>query len=199
MKDIIYLDVELMNSMLAQLENGLKTSYSTEDSKNHEQSTTANSGSEVSSGVNARLSLSTGALPGGSAHLGAKLGGKGTELNSETESLTEGEKDILNKQFHDFALDNLLELLKEQDMLTDPEDASEGSLLISNERFRFYDFDLIKNANNPELFKQVALGEIFMYDMTYDEAKKLLRKRILMLKIEERWISPGKFTNNMKK
>ncbi|MBG9785638.1 DUF6414 family protein [Shouchella lehensis] len=177
MKDIIYLDVDLMNSMLAQLENGLKTSYSTEDSQSREESATSRSGEEISSGLDAKVSISTGIFPGGSAQIGGKLGGKGSEQNSETESLTEGQKDILNKQFHDAALDNLLKLLEEENKLTKAQNASEGSLLLSSESFRFYDFNLISNSVNPELFKQVALGEIFMHDISYEEAKKLVKKQ----------------------
>ncbi|ALA55081.1 hypothetical protein CAY60_018170 [Shouchella clausii] len=176
MKDIIYLDVDLMNSMLAQLENGLSTTYSREGSSQREQASTITSGDELSSGLNAGISLSSGAFPGGSLNLGTRLGGKGSETNSETDSLTEGQRDILNKQFHDFALDKLLYLLKEEGMLSTTESASEGSLILADEPFRFYDFNLIKSANDPELFESVALGEANLLDLSYQEAQKIVTK-----------------------
>lgn len=71
MKEFIYLDTDLMNSMLAQLDEGLVNNFSIETSDQETNSNSTQSTSGKNSGLTASIKVGTGLFPGGSLGAGA--------------------------------------------------------------------------------------------------------------------------------
>lgn len=178
MKEIIYLDTDIMNSMLAQLDEGLINSFVLESSEQEGVSETAATSLTKKAGLKAGGKLSTGLFPGGELSFGANIGNDNGETESTSKTMLEGQKDILNKAFHDYALEVLIQKLKENELLLgDPKQLEEGDLFFYESPYRFYDFDLLKSSLNIEAFKKMMLFEIQHIPLNYEEAKKLLDKK----------------------
>src|SRR5690625_2392435 len=144
MKEIIYLDTEIMNSLLAQLDEGLVENFSIEQSnqlsEGEEIKTTREKDSWISGGlrlgtgalaggegikttrekdslITSGWRLGTGAIPGGELDFSTKLGRIGNESEKYLKGILEGQKDILNKAFHDHALNVLLKKLEQKNLI----------------------------------------------------------------------------------
>ncbi|MCR9038525.1 hypothetical protein QRX25_09930 [Bacillus sp. L381] len=170
MKEILYLDTELMNSNLAQLDQGLTT-----DISHHSDSQkTESDGSNYSNRKNAELGARLGIV---SLNVNGKLGADAQEGFHEGRSFLEGEKDILNKSFHDYSLSLLMDKLTEEGLLKETDsDLKEGDFFIIESELRLNDFSLIKRFCNPEKTENLLLAEIADSPMTYKDAKKLTNK-----------------------
>lgn len=174
MKEIIYLDTDIMNSLLAQLDEGLVNSFSLEQSNQESETEGQQSTRGKSAGVSAQLSASTGLFNRGGLKVGANLGGNGNESTNESKTFLEGEKDILNKAFHDYALDILLSKLSEADSIKDKKYLGEGDLYIGESPYKFYDFELLKNILDLD-----AISSIMLFNTDEDdlkEAQRILKK-----------------------
>lgn len=176
MKEIIYLDTEIINSMLAQLDEGLVNSFTLESSSQETQGQDSQSTIGKSAGLNTRLKLSTGIFPGGSINFGANSGENGVESERISTTMLEGQKDILNKAFHDYALEILHDKLLQQNLLKDIQNAVEGDLLFLESSFRFYDFELLRNSIDVDIMKQTMTFDQSGSLPSYDEAKNILKK-----------------------
>lgn len=176
MKEIIYLDVEMMNSMLAQLDEGLINSFALESSEQENVAKVATSSASKNPEINGGIKLSTGFLPGGSLQFGSKLGASNIESESVSNTMLEGQKDILNKAFHDYALDLLINKLQENQLIIDNHNLEEGDISFLENQYRFYDFDLIKNSTTVELMEKIILAEVADISLTYTQAKKIIDK-----------------------
>ena len=113
MKEIIYLDTEIINSMLAQLDEGIVNNFTLESSSQETQGEETQSSFGKNAGIGARIKLSTGIFPGGSATFRGNVGENGVESEKLSTTMLEGQKDILNKAFHDHALEILFTQLSE--------------------------------------------------------------------------------------
>lgn len=177
MKEIIYLDTEMMNSMLAQLDEGIINSFSLEQSEQASQSKGATSSVTKIPDLKSGLKLSTGIFPGGSIDFGSGISRRDMEGENVNQTVLESQKDILNKAFHDHALNVLLSKLKENGFLkTEEMNLIEGDISFSESLYRFYDFDLIKEASNFEKLKDSFLLEIRDIKLNYNQAKKIVDK-----------------------
>jgi hypothetical protein len=176
MKEIIYLDTDLMNSMLAQLDEGLINSFSFEEAKQESETEGQQTLHGKNAGLRGSLKIGTGILPGGSLRLDGTLGNNSNESTSESRSFLEGQKDILNKAFHDHALDVLTQKLVDGDFLRHGPQFVEGDIFLSEANFRFYDFDLIRKAMNDNFMKQVLLMDINKLGLSLEDAKKIIAK-----------------------
>lgn len=173
MKEIIYLDTNIMNSMLAQLEEGLINSFSLEQSgeevMGEKSETTTNDGSVLGGEFKVNVGIAqfgnTGNLSAGSE-----------EIEGVSRTVLEGQKDILNKAFHDYSLDRLMKILSDNEFIKKGDDLKEGDVFEGHSSYKFYDFDLIKKSMDPELTSNIMLNEVNMFDMTLNEAKKIVRK-----------------------
>lgn len=164
--------------MLAQLDEGLINNFTMESSSQETNGETTQSTRSSNGQLNANVKVSTGILPGGSFRFGARKGNGGTESEIYSTSILEGQKDILNKAFHDHALEILIRKLKERNLLVEGNNRfKEGDLFFYESTFKFYDFDLLKNSINAEAMKKIYFMEIEQYDLSYEEAKKLLAKK----------------------
>ena len=75
-----------------------------------------------------------------------------------TTSILEGQKDILNKAFHDHALDILIRKLEDKNMLVDSDNGfKEGDLFFYESNFKFYDFELLSKTLNVEAMKKFTI------------------------------------------
>ncbi|MEH7223902.1 hypothetical protein V7112_08775 [Bacillus sp. JJ1566] len=157
MKEIIYLDTNILNSMLAQLDEGIIDSFSMEEdsqkSETEEHSTTRGK----NAGVKGQVKLSTGLFPGGELLLGSNLDNNGNETLAGSRTILEGQKDILNKAFHDYALDILQSKLEQLELFVSGPDFKEGDLHLGEDTFKFYDFDLLKNVIDSEHLNKLML------------------------------------------
>ncbi|BDC58151.1 MULTISPECIES: DUF6414 family protein [Bacillus] len=170
MKEILYLDTELMNSNLAQIDQGLTTDVS------HHSDTqkTESDGSSYVVGKNAEVGARIGLL---TLNVNGKIGADAQEGFNESRSFLEGEKDILNKSFHDYSLSLLMDKLDERELLKTTEyDLNEGDFFIIESELRLNDFSLMKRFSNPEKTENLLLAEILDAPMTYKEAKKIISK-----------------------
>lgn len=179
MKEIIYLDTEIMNSMLAQLDEGLVNSFSLENTSQETNGETTQSTRTSSGGLNARVKVSTGILPGGSLNFGGRKDAGGSESEGYTTTFLEGQKDILNKAFHDHALNILINKLQVNELLTMNKDMKEGDFFLLESTFKFYDFDLLTKSLNIDVLKNLMLFGVTHENgnMTYEEAKKIVNKQ----------------------
>ncbi|MGN8233194.1 DUF6414 family protein [Priestia flexa] len=161
MKEIIYLDTDLMNSMLAQLDEGLITSFSAEESM-QEQDT---EGVQDTKAVNGRL-----------GYLGFGVGAERRKVNLESKAFLEGQKDVLNKIFDDYALDILANKLSENELLNTGPNFKEGDITLNESTYSFFDFELIKNVADNNSVQKFMLSSVYDIDLDYKQASKLVKK-----------------------
>lgn len=177
MKEILYLDTDNMNSLLAQLDQGIINDYTLEETTQTSQGTTAQSALGTEFGTKAGLSLDTGFLPGGGLNFSVNAGGNESESEISSYKIIEGQRDLLNKKFHDYALNILLNKLNDNNMIV-KENYGEGDLIKITGKFDFYDFSLIRIASDPLLWKELISWEEFGREttITVQEAKKVYEK-----------------------
>jgi hypothetical protein len=177
MKEIIYLNTEIMNSMLAQLEEGLITGFAFEQNNQTSDTSGQQSVRGKKAGVNGQINVNTGMFPGGGLKLGATLGNDGSESNNQSTTILEGQKDILNKAFHDYALELLTQKLTFSDLLVENENnLKEGDLFLGESTYRFYDFDLLKRSMDYSSMQEIMLFGISGLGMDYKDAIKIVSK-----------------------
>lgn len=166
----------MMNSMIAQLDKGITTNYTLEQNTQESETAGQQTTRGKKAGLAAQAKAGTGALPGGTLTFGASLGNDGNESRNESRTVLEGEKDILNKAFHDYALELLTEKLMEKDMLKNGGDMHEGDLYLGESTFRFYDFDLLKRSMDFESLEKIMNMDENLPDLSYEDAKKIVGK-----------------------
>jgi ubiquinone biosynthesis protein COQ9 len=177
MKEIIYLNTDIMNSMLAQLEEGLIVNYALEQNTQESESEGQQSVRGKKAGLSGQVRAGTGFLPGGEFRFGASIGNDGSESEHESRTILEGQKDILNKAFHDYALEVLIKALNDNELINDSEkDFKEGDLHLGESTFRFYDFDLLRKTMDYTALEDLMLGQVKNLDISLAEAKKIVSK-----------------------
>ena len=126
MKDYIYLDEDLLNSNLAQLQRGLPTHSQVEDSTGTNKF--SNSSSSNAKGIDNFFGF------------GPQLLKQNGEIDGF--EMTSSQKEVLNSVFHDYAVDLLLESIPEYErFITDAQDAEEGDFVYIKDKFLIYDFN----------------------------------------------------------
>lgn len=160
MKEIIYLDTEQMNSIISQLDNGLTTQFGGETSSQKQNGQSTTTESSLGLGAEGDIKLGAGALIAKlSTSIAANILTESTESETTHLELLDGQKEILNKIFHDKSLDILLTLLSENDLLK-PEYKSDGDFIKFEEVARILDFNFISQVFNMDNFNSVlSLGD----------------------------------------
>ncbi|MEA1855575.1 hypothetical protein U9M49_21160 [Cytobacillus sp. OWB-43] len=174
MKEIIYLDTDIMNSLLAQIDEGLIDSFSIEDAKQTSETTGQQASKGKSAGVKGQLRLDTGWLPGGGVALDGSLGNTGNETTHDSKTFLEGARDILNKAFHDHALNILLQKLDDLDLIEPYFKLNDGDIYLGESSYKYYNFELIKNMTDVKILEKIFLMDIT--DADIDEARRLVQK-----------------------
>ncbi|QPB60530.1 DUF6414 family protein [Enterococcus faecalis] len=175
MKDYIYLDNDLLNSTLAQFEEGLTTNISS--GKHNEHTTTVENGKSVSKGLDGILNV------------GAKLVHEAVEANGQ--ELTKGQAETIDYVLNDYAVDLLISKIENFNTYkTQPIDAVEGNFLNYETSFKIYDFDLIKKITNPDNLN------IFKEELSKNDAQELkeLRNQLSIIRTKQ-----SKLTQQQKK
>lgn len=144
MKDYIYLDEELLNSNLAQLQEGLPTSSQVES----ETGSVRHSDTEkaVSKGLNNLLGF------------GSEYIKQNTELDGF--EMTSSQREVLDSVFHDYAVDLLLDSIPEyENLVTSIDNAEEGNYIFIKDYFNIYDFDHLSKTLDMDKLKPIMSGQ----------------------------------------
>lgn len=138
-KDYIYLDEDLLNSNLAQLEKGLLVKESSE------------SGSENSDSISASSTTHTGM--DGIFGFGAKLTSEIAEGDNsiETEFIRNAAEHVLS----DYAVDLLIEECQANNLLYSFNNATEGKFVVYASDFQIYDFKYLSSLTNPDIISSI--------------------------------------------
>lgn len=140
MKDYIYIDTELLNSYLAQSFEGLPIKATNEE-------TSLNSNTESESST---FRGDVRVLPAG---IGTVFGGD--IESSEASGLTEGQKEVLESAFHDYAVDLLIDSLSDSgNLTTSSKDIHVGDIIQITDTFTVLDFEYISNVTNLGSFEK---------------------------------------------
>lgn len=177
MKEIIYLDTEIINSLLAQLDEGLVSSFILESSNQETQGEESQTSFSKNAGLKAGMKLSTGILPGGSVNFGLNSGDEGIESEKVNSSILEGQKDILNKAFHDYSLNLLLENLTSNNLINSDQNFFEGNMYSIECDYKLYDFELIKRASDTKLLSEFFMISNNKTDLTLEEAELIIKNK----------------------
>lgn len=138
MKEIIYLDSKLVNSIIAQNDQGLvlKRAFDKGETNSNSEETTQATSLNTSGGVT----------------VGANFNVNRGESNTDKQSLvySETNKELIEVATHDYALDILLEILKDE-IVNDC--ADDGQFIQQNDRVTFYDFKKLYESMDTEKLK----------------------------------------------
>ncbi|KJE27926.1 hypothetical protein LG52_3891 [Geobacillus kaustophilus] len=176
MKEIIYLNTEIMNSLIAQLDKGITTYYSLEQTIQETNTETSQTTRGKAAGFNGTVQSGTGSLLSNvSLSFGANISGNGNETNGSSRALLEGQRDLLNKAFHDYALNILLQLLKENEKLkTNSCSLTEGDICLWETDWKYYDFEFISRIADLDDILE-TLG-IYVSADEYRQAETIVQK-----------------------
>ena len=145
MKEIIYLDTKLVNSIIAQNDQGLvlKRAFDKGETNSNSEETTQATSLNTSGGVT----------------VGANFNVNRGESNTDKQSLvySETNKELIEVATHDYALDILLEILKDK-IVNDC--ADDGQFIQQNDRVTFYDFKKLYESMDTGKLK-LLMPDIF--------------------------------------
>lgn len=145
LKEIIYLDTKLVNSIIAQNDQGLvlKRAFDKGETNSNSEETTQATSLNTSGGVT----------------VGANFNVNRGESNTDKQSLvySETNKELIEVATHDYALDILLEILKDE-IVNDC--ANDGQFIQQNDRVTFYDFKKLYESMDTEKLK-LLMPDIF--------------------------------------
>ena len=187
MKEIIYLDTNMINSALSQLDYGITQSFGMERKKEFEEGIIDTNSTMNGSEVGGKGKFS-------SVILGAETVSKFSEENlegyEESETLLEGQKEFLNRAFHDFSLDLLIKKLQERNLLKyDLEECKPGDFYLhQSEQFKIYNFEVLRRMVDSEIVEGLLSINLNQYkeelkDLEKKHPKKG-RKQEVILEIE---------------
>lgn len=175
MKEIIYLDTDLINSLLAQLDKGLITSFSAEQNTQEGLSEGQQSG-YTKQGI-VKGGVQVGGIIFGKAGVDSQVGTTSTETENTSRTFLEGEKDILNKAFHDYSLNILEQKLTDKNILKHGPNFNEGDIHLGEATYQYYDFNLINKIVDVEAFSEImSFGET-KFVLSMEEAFKINTKK----------------------
>ena len=141
-KDYIYLDESLLNSLTAQFGKGLVQGVTSEFGSDN--SVTTSEHESYSGGIEGILTFGI---------RGVREGG-----TSSSETATESQKELIDSIVHDYAVDLLIKNCKNESLLIQNIDiATEGDFILVDSAFHIYDFEYTKNLldeNNLKLFTE---------------------------------------------
>lgn len=157
MKEIIYLDTTTLHSYLAQTNGGLATN------KSHEHSEQTNDSLESSQGYNGRnkaeVTVKSGEVeipfifksPSGDIKLVLDPGKFSSEKSIMSQ--TEQGKEIISKQLHDNALEELEVILESKGLLSTTSTSKAGEFIKTSSTFKFLDFQYLNKILDMDKLK----------------------------------------------
>lgn len=134
MKEIIYLDTKLVNSLLAQIHTGLPTKFTEESSSSDSTSKSITDTTTTTSSLKAALPILAGTVSGNI---------------SEAEQLNQvslvGNKDFKEAVMDDYSLEVLLENLYNKNLIK-ASDALDGDIITSKDILSAYNFEVLSKT-----------------------------------------------------
>ena len=140
MKQFIYLDHDVVNSIIAQAENGIVLSILNEDSSSN------STDSETTTEVSANTKLSGSLLSVIKAEIGLGVGRK----RNEGQTLGSASKDVVTKSLHDAAFDIAYAHITPLVIQNDDSDCDYGTFIELNRVFDYIDLDYIERLLSEE-------------------------------------------------
>lgn len=179
-KAILYLNTNLVNSLLSQHNGGLVSGVNTENSTNKKMQNSSKTGGKNSATIGTEASAGLGKfLSSFDASVNGKMTGEVNGEKTRGKELSEGQKDIINKTFHDYSLNILLEDLS--DIIKSTIDNTEiGDLVQIHAESKLYDFELLS-----ELFKTSKVNGTTEMEDAEDAIKKFKLLNKLNFKLIE--------------
>lgn len=170
MKQFIYLDIDNINSLVAQIDNGIEESYQ----QTHEKGN--NSAEENSIGIEGNI---TGVfkIPA-ILKLGSTIAGEGKEIEKYAEN--EVFKEIHNKRLHDAVFNQLLDYLNNQNKIN-PLDLKSGSFIKGEGILEIIDFEYLDG-----LFQENAFMSYLKDTQANDIRKKIDGEQEILSNREKR-------------
>lgn len=160
MKEIIYLDTKLINSLLAQLDQGLILKQIVEENtsqSNHEE-TSSKKGKSVSGKLDAAVASGT-------------LSNSKEEIDKSALVYSNGNRELVETAINDYSLDLLIN--KISPLISDIDGCSEGDFIKEEDHFKSYDFSLLKNAMDIKSLEFLVSDEKEKFDKATNELSKL--------------------------
>ncbi|WP_273709803.1 DUF6414 family protein [Leuconostoc mesenteroides] len=151
-KDLIYLDQDLLNSALSQIDEGLITSVKSTETDSE------------SSGTNSQITGEIGIQAGVKSSINSRF-----TTNSNVSSAA---SEMIDTAFHDFALDLLIDKLSDK-LQTDESKAKSGEFVLFNNAFNILNFNFLKTLTEENIFPDTVK---FMNDLINKPQIQELRK-----------------------
>lgn len=169
MKDIIYLDTNMINSALSQLDSGLTHSFGFERNTETEEAQKTTDMDKTHNEVNMKGKVGVGIV--GAETLG-KFSTETGEFFEDSTKFLEGQKEFLNRAFHDYSLDLLIEKLQSESLLkADLSDCKDGDFYLHEyDQLKFYNFEALERLSDIHLADQLLSIEL---DTLREEKKDL--------------------------
>ena len=160
MKEIIFLDIKLVNSLLAQLDQGLiLKEISEENSSEVNQDESSNQQTKSTS-----LKMSAGVA-------GTDISSIITEQTKSALVYSRGNRELVETAIDDYSLDILLDKISEN--IKTVQNSSEGNFVRQIENLDIYDFSLLKKGFDLDLFTPLLPDEFEEYKKIKNELNQL--------------------------
>lgn len=145
MKEYVYFDRQLINSSLAQIDEGILTKLISG------QTTTDTSqedgGEEITSGANGGVAISIFSANGQYSK---------KEIDKFSSVYSSGNSELIETALDDYSLDVLLEKLKSLDLLNNPtENLADGEIFVSTDSFDVFNFEQLRLSVEKENMENV--------------------------------------------
>lgn len=153
MKELIYLDSSFLHSFIAQIYGGLPSTVTNEMQESRTQTHTDTRQQETVSELHGSLNVAI-------AKMDAKITPKETRGESISLAQLEVGKEIISKQLHDNAVDELIEHLRKNDLLVDsPELFEVNKYILYRSSFKVVDFEYLKIFTRKEFSQLLGLNK----------------------------------------
>lgn len=153
MKEFVYLDSTFLHSFIAQIYGGLPSNVTNETQESRTETQTDSKQKEI-------LSEIQGSINAVVANMGAKITPKETRGESLSLAQLEVGKEIISKQLHDNAVDELIEHLREIDLLIDsPTKVNIDKYILYRSPFKIIDLEYLKIFTKKEFSQLLGLNK----------------------------------------
>ena len=176
MKEYVYLDSELVNSYLAQIDEGILTKLITGQSETN--SSQEDGGEEEIKTIKGNIGLK------GIVNGGADYSQKEIDKFSSVYSKTNNE--LIETALADYSVDVLINKLSEKEKLKDlDKDWNDGDLVFYKNNFRIFNFDTLRDSVQQDNIENILVPDNKL-DEAYVELEKISKTPQLRIKHKEK-------------
>lgn len=160
MKEIIFLDIKLVNSILAQLDQGLILKEISEENS-----------SEVNQDESSNQQTKSTSFKMNAGVAGTDISSIITEQTKSALVYSRGNRELVETAIDDYSLDILLDKISEN--IKTVQKSSEGNFVKQIENLDIYDFSLLKKGLDLDLFAPLLPDEFEKYEKIKNELNRL--------------------------